>query len=178
MKDSNGYTPNLIAKRGHLTFVSSIVEHIDPVSITMRPEDVHECSIQGESPRSALMTGFKTGMCFTVLLGDVPVAMTGVVPIDRDSGRIWLLGSVGLEQNYISLARGSTWALGYFEKMFPVLGNIIPASNLRAIEWLIWLGFDFHSDVVMSGGVPCLEFVRCTPEPQYEYKQSSRPVMC
>ena len=127
----------------------SVLEDAAIVADTLRLEDAAECKAQsGSSPRESLLyCYFMSKPCLTVVSrhGHL-MAMGGVVPEGKNTGRIWLLGCQtmfdDLSERYYFL-RESKRQLAKMQELFPVLFNVVDARNKIHIRWIQWLGFTF-----------------------------------
>lgn len=84
------------------------------------------------SERAWLMidrTGLPVGLC--------GVAAAGVPGV----GLPWMIGTEGLEDERLALARQTAGIVAEMHEGFPVLTNFVDARNDAAIDWLLWAGF-------------------------------------
>lgn len=93
------------------------------------------------------------------------VAMFGVVPVGKHSGRVWLLGSDSLAKNPLrkQFIRESHLYLNALFHNYRLLFNHIDERNALHVRWLKWLGFTFIRRNPAYGREqrPFLEFVKC-----------------
>ena len=100
--------------------------------------------------------------CMSFLSKGKPIAVFGVAPHTKQGwGVPWLLGSADIEDNFMTFGR---WSKPFLNRMFEkygVLQNFVHAENKIAIDWLQWLGFNFHGPYLMGRhGEPFFEFVQ------------------
>lgn len=76
----------------------------------------------------------------------VPVCMFGVCCLDPlvGAGIPWLLGTDLVETHFRGFLRGSRMVVEAMRTEYTSLENHVDARNVRAIEWLRWLGFAIH----------------------------------
>lgn len=74
-----------------------------------------------------------------------PVAIFGVLP-QKNVGIVGFLSTTDIEKEQRSfLMQGKKW-IESFENEFEVLKNYVYSSNIKAIKWLKWLGFDVEEN--------------------------------
>ena len=120
------------------------------VASNIRPEDREEVVACGFDPFPALMLGLIESQVSYTLIGPdgLPCAMLGVVP----GGRVWLLGTPGIETHSRTFLRYSKQALAYLYERTgePLLHNYTHAANKVHHRWLKWLGFSFLRTVSIN----------------------------
>lgn len=130
----------------------------------LRREDVQEIQASsGSTPLEALTNGFRSSNpCITVVHGDEPVAMFGVVPTDQpEIASIWLLASDDLRLARKEFMRQTKDWLSKFHEKYPMLWNLVDARNNTHIRWLKWAGVVFlkrHESIGVESR-PFLEFI-------------------
>lgn len=93
----------------------------------------------------------------------IPVCVFGVAPRSwvAGIGIPWMVGTDGLDRCAHALLRTSRPAIEVLHARFPELVNYIDARNVRAIRWLIWLGFTIHDPEPYGvAGLPFHRFTR------------------
>ena len=85
--------------------------------------------------------------CFTVLNGNIPIAMFGYLYVNDDTAQVWMLGSDELTQNKKWFVRESKRWLCEFAREFKVLYNFIDARNELHIKWIGRMGFNIVESV-------------------------------
>ncbi|MCR5870678.1 MULTISPECIES: hypothetical protein [unclassified Sphingomonas] len=72
----------------------------------------------------------------------LPIGAFGVAPAPTPGvGIVWLLGTSGIEREWIAVARQTRRHLEYMHEDFPVLWNFIDARNELSLQWLLRSGF-------------------------------------
>jgi hypothetical protein len=138
------------------------------VARNMRKEDIKEVKAGlGASPEGSLLYAyFMSKPCLTVISrhGHL-MAMGGVVPEGKDTGRIWLLGCQSMVDDSLDkrwFLRKSKEVLAEMQKKYPLLFNVVDARNEVHVKWIGWLGFTFVKKHLNWGpeGRMFYEFVR------------------
>ena len=152
-----------IASIGRIDIVEAISSDAEHLQNTLRPTDIRECQIHGVTPFKALHLPFKENRhhTLTAMVNDIPICMFGTVPIRQDVGSVWLLGNDLLEKNHVSFLKASKEMIELVQTHYPIIENVVPADHHKTIEWLMWLGFVFHTEPVIINSYACLRFVRC-----------------
>lgn len=120
----------------------------------IRESDAVEMRLLGTDPESALLEGLRTSQwARTGLVDGVPVCMFGVLCENYLLGRgvPWMLSANGIERVKRRFIVECRSVVAEMRATHPVLGNIVHAENVRAIQWLKWLGFDFYRDIELNG---------------------------
>lgn len=135
--------------------------------------------IYGATPLEALteplvITGAKT---FTLKLDNDPIAMTGSVPIEEEHGRIWMLGTGAVNNNFRPFLRGCRPVIDLLQEDYESLENYVPIDHHDTIMWLSWCGFTFDEGIYEICGHSMMRFVRCVNEKNNVYYLDKRPVM-
>ena len=131
-----------IVRPSKLTDVAIVAEN-------MRKEDIAEVKAQnGGCPKGSLLYAyFMSKPCLTVVSrhGHL-MAMGGVVPEGKKTGRIWLLGCQSMVDDSIDrrwFLRKSKEKLADMQSLYPLLFNMVDARNEVHVKWIDWLGFTF-----------------------------------
>ena len=164
---------------GRLSLTKSKPEHAEAICDSLRFNDQRECMIYGATPLEALteplvISGAKT---FTLKLDNNPIAMTGNVPIDEDHGRIWMLGTGGINKNFRPFLRGCKPVIDLLQEGYLSLENYVPIDHHETIMWLSWCGFVFDESTYEMCGHSMMRFVRCVNEKNNVYYLDKRPVI-
>jgi len=135
--------------------------------------------IYGATPLEALteplvIAGAKT---FTLKLDNDPIAMTGSVPIEEEHGRIWMLGTGAVNNNFRPFLRGCRPVIDLLQEDYESLENYVPIDHHDTIMWLSWCGFTFDEGIYEICGHSMMRFVRCVNEKNNVYYLDKRPVM-
>ena len=127
----------------------SLLTDVSTVAENMRKEDVAEVKAQtGACPKGGLLYAyFMSKPCLTVVSrhGHL-MAMGGVVPEGKKTGRIWLLGCQSMVDDSIDrrwFLRKSKEKLADMQSLYPLLFNVVDARNEVHVKWISWLGFTF-----------------------------------
>ena len=168
-----------IMRIGRLSLVKSKPEHAEAICDYLRFNDRRECSIWGVTPLEALteplvISGSKT---FTLRLDNDPIAMTGNVPIEDRFGRIWMLGTGGINNNFRPFLRGCRGVIELLQEGYDSLENYVPVDHHETIMWLSWFGFTFDEEIYEICGHQMMRFVRCINEKNNVYYLDKRPVI-
>ena len=121
-------------------------EHIAPVAINMRADDVREiwCSSKSRPLMALKSSFFLCPNAKTIMVDDKPAAIFGInrLSVLNDTGIPWLLGTPKLEGISYKFVKYSRIYLQKMSKDFARLENHVDARNTASIKWLRWLGFD------------------------------------
>ena len=164
---------------GRLSLVNSVPEHAERICDYLRFNDRRECMIYGATPLEALteplvISGAKT---FTLKLDNEPIAMTGNVPIEDGCGRIWMLGTGAINNNFRPFLRGCRGVINLLQEGYHSLENYVPVDHHETIMWLAWCGFTFDDDTHEVCDHKMMRFVRCVNEKNNVYYLDKRPVI-
>ena len=128
--------------------VPALFGHIPTIAANIREADRVELRAAWYmTPLDCMFHGLKySEKAWTGLIDGVPVCMFGCVPssILGNVGRPWMVGTKSLDDHPLVFLRRCKRS-GCFREMrerFDILENYVDVRNKRAIEWLIWLGFD------------------------------------
>jgi hypothetical protein len=143
--------------------VAALPEHIEAIANHVREADREElweasCSTPQAVMERALMVSSRA---WTGLIDGVPVCMFGAAPVSSlsETGRPWMVGTDHLDRHSKLFLRRCRHTVAAMLEDFPVLENYVDARNVRAIEWLRWLGFTFSEPESMGPfGKPFIKF--------------------
>ena len=134
----------------------------------LRAADFAELTASSDQPAEQLLregAELSAPSCSILNGSGEVVGMFGVVPVGRNSGRVWLVGAEELTKNPLrkQFIRESHLYLNGLHKQYPLLFNVISEDNKIHVRWLKWLGFSFINRIPAYGRnkQPFLEFVRC-----------------
>ncbi len=103
----------------------------------------------------------RSSLRYTVALGELPVAMFGIVP-DEDSDRsanVWFLGAPEMSRIKKTFVKLSRKFIADFLVEYPVLWNAVDARYVSSIRWLESCGALFHPYPIELNSVPFYRFV-------------------
>ena len=109
----------------------------------LRSEDKREVNTLGKTSEQALVSGYLFGrVCRSIInnYGQV-VGMYGVVPADKKTGLVWMLGSDKLKKIKIPFLKESRTEVEGMNTLFPHLWNIIDSRKEMHLKWIKWCGF-------------------------------------
>lgn len=116
--------------------------HVQHIAARVRLDDWRELYALGFAPDIAIRISLRSAlMAWTGTVDDVPICMFGVSPGELGEGRPWMVGTEDLDRFAVVFLRRCRKQVEAMLDMFPVLANYVSADNVRAIEWLRWLGF-------------------------------------
>lgn len=97
----------------------------------------------GNDPTTVLFNAWRASViCDTIETSDRQIAgIWGIVPLPRNAGSIWMLGSPALEDIPTSFLRESRRTIASVSKSFPTLLCAPWRGNELHLRWLRWLGF-------------------------------------
>ncbi len=130
-------------------------DHIFWLASNMSEADKDEVAAAvGMGPYRALADALERSVtAWTGMVGDEPVCMFGVTPIDilLGIGSPWLLGTDKVRDCPITFLKScKKYVIGMLE-LFPHLQNYVDARHEVAIRWLKWLGFKFDPEPIPYG---------------------------
>lgn len=149
------------------------------VTLSVRPSRKEDCAYIAENLREADRNEVQAvcGACnlealwkawdqtetpYTIIAGETPAGLFGVVPVEPGVGAIWLLGTDALVQGRWTFLRESKNWLNKVAENYDLLFNYVDERNAVHIKWIGWLGFTFINRHLRHGVEqrPFLEFVR------------------
>jgi len=138
--------------------------HIPHIAAHVRDADRDEFwALSMMTPEEVLNQSFGLShLAWTGLIDEVPVCMFGVVRASLlgNVGRPWMVGTDLLDKHQVVFLRRCRASLETMKMCFSKLENYIDARNVKAIQWLRWLGFSFNEPEPM--GPLNLPFIRFT----------------
>lgn len=137
--------------------------HIPVIAAHVRLADRDELYASAMvSPQEALEQSFSISkMAWTGLIDGVPVCMFGVAPVSVLStvGRPWMIGTDHLDRHPFVFLRRCRGCVETMRMCFDRLENHVDARNIRAIQWLTWLGFELDKPEPRGPfGLPFIRF--------------------
>jgi hypothetical protein len=138
-------------------------EHIAHIAANVRDADRRELyDYMLLSPKEALERSFaSSGLVWTWLIDDVPVVMFGVVPASflSNTGFPWMISTVEVENHQLTFLRRCKPVVKKMTLCYSRLENCVAVYNVKAIQWLAWLGFQFGETEPMGMfKVPFIKF--------------------
>ncbi len=142
--------------------VTAQVGHIISISDHVRDADRQEFwAATYSSPAEVMVRGLRiSDKAWTGLIDDVPVCMFGVASAGLlgGVGRPWMVGTDHLDRHALLFLKRCRKVVAGMLALFPILENYVDCRNVRAIQWLKWLGFEMHE--VTTVGVLSVPFIR------------------
>ena len=84
---------------------------------------------------------WRSDSCWTVALGDEPIAIFGITESEDTTANIWMLGSDKIEDVRWQFLRESKSWLKKISKDFTMLWAFADSRNTKHTDWYEWLGF-------------------------------------
>lgn len=140
--------------------VPATLDHIVEINKKVRREDRNELWVAAmQTPLDAMQMGIECGKTMTGLVDGEPVVMWGVVEdsLMLKTGMPWMLATTELESHAMQFLRRCKKHVMEMLREYGTLENYVDARNIRAIQWLKWLGFTV-SDKAEPYGVFGLPF--------------------
>jgi hypothetical protein len=168
-----------LVRVGRLSLIKSRPHHAEEIADSLRFYDKRECMIWGFTPLEALTEPFAVdgSRTYTIKFDDNPIAMCGAVPIDEHQGRVWMLGTGGVNNNFRPFLRGCREVIKILQGDFHTIENFVPVDHHETIMWLSWCGFTFDEETYEINGHAMMRFVRCSVRQNNVYYLNQRPVM-
>jgi hypothetical protein len=142
------------------------LEHVQMIAENVRVDD--RCELWAaycQTPEQVMVNALNlSNMAWAGLIDDVPVCMFGVVPasILSNVGRPWMVGTKFLDVHPFVFLRRCKGCVKMMRERFESLENYVDVRNVKAIEWLRWMGFSFNEPELM--GPFNMPFIRFTME--------------
>tara|TARA_A100000171_G_scaffold10050_2_gene7653 strand:+ start:4080 stop:4592 length:513 start_codon:yes stop_codon:yes gene_type:complete len=162
-----GKNSPILGKYADCEIVKAKLSHAESLQHNLRESDKRECMIANCTPWRALMYPIKQKKAetYTVLLGDKPIMMFGVVPIEKfQVARIWMLCSQEVDERPKSFVKYSINIVEYFQSKYKLLENVVPIEHRKTILWLEYLGFHVYKKAFNLNQFKMYRFVRCQEE--------------
>jgi hypothetical protein len=130
------------------------------------------------TPLEALLEPFTVtnNKTYAIKFEETVIALCGTVPVTDNIGRVWMLGTGGINQNWRVFLRGCKPAIEILQDEYYMIENFVPEDHQDTIMWLTWCGFTFDKEIYNVHGHNMLRFVRCR-EQQNNVYYLKRPVM-
>lgn len=128
-------------------------------------QEIEACYGERGKELYALQRGIEESeICLTISEPQgTPAALLGVVCPSNNWGRVWLLGTNGIEAWSLRFLRHTKEWLERLNFIYPVLYNAVDTRNTLHVKWLKWCGFQFMNtyqknnttfQFFMRGGIP------------------------
>jgi hypothetical protein len=144
----------------------TVREALEYISENLRTADMDEiAATTTEDPFWALFESWEgsTAAWLIVDLTGLPIGIFGVAPhLVPGLGVAWLIGTDGIEEAALSVARQTRRYVDELQSLYPILWANVDARNELSMKWLEWSGFQL-SDANPSYGPEgrlFLEYVR------------------
>lgn len=144
----------------------TVRESLEYISENLRTADLNEiAATTTEDPFWALFESWEgsTESWLIVDLTGLPLGIFGVAPhLVPGVGVAWLIGTEGIEQAALSVARQTRFYVEQLQDLYPVLWANVDARNELSMKWLEWSGFQISDANASFGheGRLFLEYVR------------------
>lgn len=167
-----------LARVGRLSLVKGRPHHAEQIADSLRFFDKRECMIWGLPPLEALTEPFAVqgSRIYTICFDKRPIAMCGVVPTEERQGRVWMLGTGAINNNFRSFLRGCKEVINILQGDLESIENFVPIDHHETIMWLSWCGFTFDDVYYEINGHMMMRFVRCSVRQNNVYYLNQRPV--
>lgn len=168
-----------LARVGRLSLIEGRPHHAEEIADSLRFHDKRECMIWGLPPIEALTEPFaiRGSRIYTIKMDDRPIAMCGVVPLEEGQGRVWMLGTGAVNNNFRPFLRGCKKVIEILQGDLDSIENFVPVDHHETIMWLSWCGFTFDEETYEMNGHIMMRFVRCRERQNNVYYLNQRPVM-
>jgi hypothetical protein len=131
------------------SIIPATAEHIPLIVANMREADIEEMALLGLNAVDAVRYSLKTSrFACTGFVGNEAVCIFGVSPSGHFTplvGLPWMFGTDALETYAAIFLKRCKPQVKRMLDIFSYLENHVSVSNVEAIEWLRWLGFDFDA---------------------------------
>ena len=178
-KVSKDFTEDKIFQRGQLYLTPFMEHHIEEVAANLSRENKEELFYLGHLDiRDALYDMMESAECYLVRKeGEGYMAVTGLWYYeDSDAPQMFAMFSNDMRQNYKAMIRGSKALMSFYDQMEPLLTMTVCAKYHMVLDWAAWLGFE-PVGASEIGDTDYVEFVRCNPNQNGVYDNTSRPII-
>lgn len=129
--------------------VPARLEDIPHIAPYVRPDDVRELwAIACLTAEDALVRSFGiSDVSWTGLIDGKPVCMLGatVGSLLSNIGRPWMIGTEMLDRHQMAFLRRCRPKVQEMLSQYGRLENYVDERNVRAVNWLRWLGFTIEA---------------------------------
>ena len=168
-----------LARVKNLSLVEAVQEDTFEIRDRLRFYDVRECYIHGASPTQALTDPFYVlgSRTYSIKLDDKVIGMCGTVPVDEKMGRVWMLGTQEINDNWRTFLRGTKKVVEILQGEYDTIENFVPIDHIDTIMWLQWSGFEIEEQGYEVSSHTMVRFTRCKKNKNNVYYLRPRPVM-
>ena len=119
------------------------------LNMQLRPLDVHECALAGQSMAEAIRHAVGTSEYLSAIVDTTtlePLAIYGVASDEDDesTGIPWLLATEDFRMTKGWLKECKKEVFPEMQELYPYLQNYVYIGNRESILWLRWLGFKMY----------------------------------
>ncbi len=136
------------------SIVKAEKEHILHIAANVRDADKRELwDYMLLTPLEALHKSIIVSpLAWTGMADEVPVCMFGCAPASVLStvGRPWMIGTTDVDKYAMAFLRRNKRMVKVMMNNFDRLENFVDVRNVKAIEWLKWLSFEFGEVRIMG----------------------------
>ncbi len=148
--------------------VPATADHASQLAACLRQADLDELqAADGLAPLDALVGGIRhSWKTYAALAGDRVILLAGcaAMPPDPLTGVVWMLASDDLERHPRVVVRGARERVMSFFEQHDTLLNFVDNRNIKAQQWLGWLGFTVGEPQPFGvSGLPFRPFWMCKP---------------
>lgn len=129
-----------------ITIRKATYRDVEELCAAMRPTDAVEvAAVRGAATARELWAGLVDAHAAIDASGYL-ICLFGVQPIENHDGwgAPWLLGTHRLDRHIWSMCKLARRYIATWSRKYAVLTNATLIDNDVVIEWLTWLGFEFH----------------------------------
>lgn len=123
----------------------TVREALEYIIENLRPADRDEiAATTTEDPFWALFESWEGSSLSWLILDDtgLPLGIFGVAPHGVPKlGIAWLIGTSGMEREWLSIGRQTPTFVKQMHEQFPILWANVDARNGLSMRWLEWAGF-------------------------------------
>lgn len=130
-----------------IVFRQPIPGDVSWIASRLREADRRELiASTGEDPAVALAASMALGSCLVAECDREPVAVLGlpVISLLPKTGIPWMVGTDWLDEHPAVFGRYSSVIIDNWMSRVDRMSNYVDSRNVKAIDWLSWLGFDIE----------------------------------
>lgn len=139
----------MIQRRG---YALATPEEVADVASRLRPEDyVEGFALRGVDLTHWIPENYTPGNTYVIFNDkNENVALTGVEPVSKDEGLIWMVATPDLEKHGLEFLRACHEFIDIMCRPYKKVGNVVHARNEVHLKWLKWLGFEFKGEAPLG----------------------------